>query len=225
VALLFSPDRAMERQARVGRARWFVIFAWACALLLGVALALRVDATSSTLRKLETSGQLQGMSDRQLADETRNAERLFEVSSIARGALGVPLQLGLACVAILGLTWFLRGRIKGSAVVPVAAATLLPGAIADVVDAVTALRQAALPLDAVVLAPRSLSAVLPLLGHPLVAPWIKLGNALDFFSLWAALMTAFAVAAAGRVPKRSAALGTLIAWVCYRLLTNVAAGG
>jgi hypothetical protein len=205
--------------------RWFLIFAWACALLLGAALAVRVDATAATLRKLETSGQLQGMSDRQLADETRNAERLFEVASLARGALGAPFQLGLACVAILGLIWFLRGRVKGSAVAPVAAVTLLPAAIADLVDAITALRHAALPLDAVVLAPRSLSAVLPLLGHPLMEPWIKLGNALDFYSLWAALLMAFGVAAAGQLPKSRAIPGTLIAWACYRLLTNVAAGG
>src|SRR6478609_779813 len=47
IALLFAPDRGMERQARVGRARWFFLFAWVCALLLATALALRVDAKSS----------------------------------------------------------------------------------------------------------------------------------------------------------------------------------
>jgi len=225
LALLVSPDRAMDRQARSGRARWFLLFAWLCSLLLGAALALRVDAGSSTLRKLETSGQLQTMSDRQLADETRNAERLFEVVSVARGAVGVPVQLGLACLALLGLAWFFRGRVRGSAVVPVAAATLLPGAIADLLDAVSAFRHAVLPPEGMPLAPRSLSALLPLLGRPLVDPWIKLGNALDFFSLWAAVMMAYGVVAAGQVPRRTALIGTLIAWVCWRLLTQVATGG
>jgi hypothetical protein len=58
-----------------------------------------------------------------------------------------------------------------------------------------------------------------------MGPWLKLGNALDFFSLWAALMMGYGVAAAGRVPRRTAVVGTVVVWVCYRLLTNVALGG
>lgn len=224
-ALLFAPDRGMERQARVGRALRFFLFAWLCALLLGAALAYRVDAKSSTLRKLEMSGQLQTMSDRQVADETHNAERVAVVTSIAKGVVGVPLSLGSTCVSVLALVWFLRGRIKGSAVVPVAAATLLPGAIANLLDAVSAFRHAALPPEGVPLAPRSLSAILPFFGHPLMGPWLKVGGALDFFSLWAAVMLAFGVAAVGQIPRRNALLGTLAAWVCYQLLTNVAMSG
>jgi hypothetical protein len=224
-AVLFAPDRGMERHARVGKARWFFLFAWVCSLLLGAALAYRVDARSSTLQKMEESGQLQGTSDRQIAEETTSAERVFQVSSLAKGATRVPVQLGLACVAILFLCWFFRGRVKGSAVVPVAAATLVPGGIANLVDAITALRRTMLPPEAVPLAPRTLSDVLGLVGHPLMPPVIKLGNALDFYSLWAALMLAFGVAAVGQVPRRTAAIGTLIAWICYRLLTNVATGG
>jgi hypothetical protein len=225
VALVFAPDRAMERQALGGRVLWLFLFAWLCSLLLGAALAWRVDARSSTLRKLDASGQLQTMSDRQVADETRNAERVAQVVSVAKGVVSAPLRLGLSSLALLAMIWFLRGRVKGSAVVPIAAATLLPGAIANLLDAVSAFRHAAIPPEGVPLSPRSLGALLPLLGHPLPEPWLKLGNALDFFSLWTAVMLAFGVAAAGRLSKRSALLGTLGAWVCYRLLTNVATGG
>jgi hypothetical protein len=171
------------------------------------------------------SGQLQTMSDRQVADETHNAERVAEDVSIAKGVVSVPVQLGAGSVALVGLVWFLRGRIKGSAVVPVAAATLLPGALADLLDAAIAFRHAAIPPDGVPLTPRSLGAILPLLGHPLDGPWLKLAGALDFFSLWAALMLAFGVAAVGQLPRRTALTGTLIAWVCYQLLTQVATKG
>lgn len=225
LALLFAPDRAMERQAKVGRARWFFLFAWLCSLLLAGALAYRVDARSSTLRKLEMSGQLQSMSDRQIADDTRGAERVFMVATLAKGAVGTPVSLGLACVSILTLCWFFRGRVKGSAVVPVAAATLIPGAIADLVDAATAIRHVVLPPEGVPLAPRSLGALAPLLGRPLPDPWLKLANALDFYSLWSALMLGYGVAAVGQVPRRTAIIGTLVAWICYRLLAKVAAGG
>jgi hypothetical protein len=225
LAVLFAPDRAMDRQARVGRARFYFLVAWAAAIVLGAALAARVDAASSTLRKLEMSGQLQSMSDRQIADEARNAERIFQVGSIAKGVLGVPFSLGLACLALLFLAWFLRGRVKGSAVVPVAATTMLPGAIANLLDAATAFRHAAMPPEGVPLAPRTLSALLALAGRPLMEPWVKLGEALDFFSLWAALLMGFGLAAAAQLPRRNAIIGTLIAWVCYRLLTHVAMGG
>ena len=224
-ALLFAPDRALPLQARVGHARWLFLFAWSCSLALAAALAIRVDAARSTLQALEASGQLKGMSDRQLADDTRSAERLFQVTRVAAGAVGVPLQLGLACVAILALCWFFRGRVKGSAVLPVAAATLLPGAIADAVSALAAFRHAAMPPEGVPLSPRTLGAVLTLVGHAPAGPWIKLSLALDFYSLWAALLMAFGVAAVGQVPRRTALVGTLIAWVCYRLLTQVAVGG
>jgi len=224
-ALLFAPDRAMGRQARVGRVLWILLAAWLCSLLLGAALAWRVDAKASTLRKLDMSGQLQTMSDRQVADETRSAERVAAVVSVTKGAMAVPLELGLASVSLLALCWFLHGRIKGGAVGPVAAATLLPGAIANLLDAISAFRHAAVPPEGVPLTPRSLSAILPALGHPLVAPWLKLGDALDFFSLWTAVMLAYGVAAVGQVPKRSALVATLCAWMCYRLLTHVATGG
>lgn len=223
-AVLFAPDRAMERQAKVGRARWFFLFAWLCSLLLAGALAYRVDARSSTLRRLEKSGELKTMSDRQIADETRRAERVFVVATVAKGAVGAPVRLGLTCVSILALCWFFRGRVKGSAVVPVAATVLTPTAIADLIDAVTAFRHATLPPEGAALAPRSLSAILMLLDRPLMPPWIKLGNALDFFSLWSAAMLAYGLVAVGQVPRRNAIIGTLMAWACYRLLTSVATG-
>src|SRR5262249_2241182 len=159
--------------------------------------------------------------DRQIADETHNAERVFAVVSVAKGALGAPLDLGLGCLAVLGLSWFLRGRTKGSAVAPVAAAALLPGAAANLLDAAYAYCQNALPPEGAALSPRSLSAILAIAGRPLVDPWIKFGNALDFFSLWAAVMMGFGVAAVGQVKPRSALAGTMVAWVCYRLLTQV----
>lgn len=223
--LLFAPDRGMVKQALVGRARWFFLFAWLCSILLGATLAYRVDARASTLRKLEEQGELANMSDRQIADETRNAERVSQVATIAKATVATPVQLGLACVSILALAWFFRGRIKGSAVVPCAAPTLLPGALANLIDAIAAFRHPVLPPEGVPLGPRTLGAALALLERPLMGPWLKLGNALDFYSLWAAVMLGFGVAAAGQVPRRTAVTGTLVAWICYRLLTNVATRG
>jgi hypothetical protein len=224
-ALLFAPDRGMEHQAKVGRAMGYVLFAWLAALLLAGVMAVRVDARASTLKKLDQNGQLQGMSDRQLADESKSAERVFQVATIAKGVASVPAELALASLAVISMSWFLRGRTKGSAVVPVAAATLAPNAIAKLLDAGVALRHALIPIDGVLLSPRTLAALLGLAGKPLGPPWLKLADALDFYSLWSAVMVGYGVAAVGSVPKRRALVGTLVAWVCYRLLTHVAASG
>src|SRR5262249_16008182 len=154
--LLFSPDRDMERQARAGRAVWFLLFAWLCAIALATVLAMRVDAHTITLAKMEESGQLQGASDRQIAEESRNAERVFQVASIAKATVGVPVNRGLACLAVLFLVWFFRGRVTGSAVVPVAASTLVPGSIANLIDAAAAYRHTMLPPEGLPLSPRTL---------------------------------------------------------------------
>ncbi|HVY45134.1 MAG TPA: hypothetical protein VHB21_04605 [Minicystis sp.] len=211
----------MPRQAAAGRARWFFLFAWVAAVLLGVALASRVDARAATLEKLDKSGQLQGMSERQIDDETKSAERVFEVVSVAKGVAAAPVQLGMYALAVVVLGWFARGRLRGSAVVPVAGAALLPGAVADALDAVAAFRHAAIPPAGVPLAPRTLAAVAAALGHPLAPPVGKLGDALDFFSLWGAILLGYGVAAAAQVPRRRALVVTLVGWAGFRLLTHV----
>ena len=225
VALLFAPDRGMARQAAAGRARWYFVFAWLASMLLGAALAYRIDARASTLQRLDKSEQLTSMSDRQVADETKSDERVFVVKTIAKRVVGPPFEFGMTCVALFAMSWFLRGRIKGSAVPPVAGAVLLPNALATLLDAASALRHAVVPPEGVPLSPRTVTDLLRLLGRAPHEPWFKLGNALDFFSLWSAVLFGFGLAAAAQLPKRRAITGALVAWVCYRLLTHVAAGG
>jgi hypothetical protein len=222
---LIAPDAGMERQAKVGTAGLAFLIALGCALFAAFAHASRVDARSATLQKLDQAGQLTSMSDRAIEDETNNAERVFQVVRVASGAAEAPLFLLLGGLAVVVLVWFLRGRVKGRAVFPVAAAALLPGAIGNLLDGITALRQASLPAGPAALAPRTVSAILLALGHPLSGAALKLGNVLDFFSLWAAVLMGFGVAAAGDVPVRRALIGTLCGWVCLRLLLAVAMGG
>jgi hypothetical protein len=222
---LVAPDAGMERQARVGTARLAFLIAFACAVLAGLAQAWRVDSREATLKKLEMTGQTQTMSDRQFDDETRNANRLYQVIRVGQGVVEAPILLGLGSLGVLFLIWFLRGKLKGRAVVPVAAAALLPGALANLLDAVSAWNHAVLPPQGAVLAPRNLSAIAASFGWIIPPPWVKLGNVFDFFSLWAAVLMGYGVAAAGEIPVRRALITTLLAWFCLRLLTQVASGG
>ena len=222
---LAAPEVGMERQARIGTARLAFLAAFVCALLSAFMQSSRIDARSSTLAKLDLGGKLAEMSEKQVDDEVKSDERLAQVKTIAGGVLKAPFSLGFGALSVVFLVWFLRGKIKGRAVVPVAAAALLPGAIASLLDAASAFGRTSLPAEHPVLAPRDLGAVLASLGHALTGPALKLATALDFFSLWGALLLGFGVAFTGDVPMRRALTGTLVAWVCWRLLTTVAAGG
>lgn len=222
---LAAPDAGMERQARIGGIRLPLLVATACALFAGGALALRVNASSATLKKLEQGGQLATMSERQIEDETRNAERLFTVVKVGGALFEAPIGLGLAALGTVLLGWFLKGRVRGSAVLPVAAATLLPQAIANALKGVATLRAPSIAPDGPALLPTNLADMAASLGHALEGPAVKLGVAFDLFSLWSALLLGYGVAAAAGVPVRRAVTGTLVAWLCWRLLTHVAVGG
>jgi hypothetical protein len=222
---LIAPVTGMERQAKLGGVKAALLVAAVASLLAGGAEAWRVDARASTLKKLQNEGALSNMSDRQIDEQTHTAERIYQVTRVGRAAVAAPFDLGLGCLAVLALAWFLKGRLKGSAVAPVAAAALLPGAIADALDAMTAFRHPVLPPESTLLSPRTVSALFELLGHPLVGAWSRLGNAFDVFSLWSALLLGCGVAAAASVPLRRALVGTMVAWLCFRLLTRVAPGG
>lgn len=223
---LIAPDAGMPRQAKAGGVRLALLLAMGCAIFAAGGSALRVDAREATLQQAEMTGQLQSMSDRQIEDDTRNAERVFLVKRLAWGLASAPVWLLATALATVLLGWFLKGRVVGRAVFPVAAATLLPGAVADLLDGVDALRHVSVPPNVFEpRVPRNVAQIAEALGHPLAGALSRLGGAVDLFSLWTALLLGYGVAAAANVPVRRALAGTLIAWVCWRLLTHVAAGG
>jgi hypothetical protein len=223
---LVAPELGMERVARVGRVRGPLLIALACALLSAGAGILRVDAKDVTLRAMDKEGQLQTSSDRQVEDATKSAERVYVVKRVASALVVPPLQLGLLCVAAFGLAWFLRGRAEGRAVPPVAAAALLPLAVANALEAVATFQHAAIAPDGPPSLPRNLADFwTALAGHAGAAPLMKLLSAFDVFSFWSALLLAFGLAAAAQLPRARALAGTLAAWLCLQLVTHVGMGG
>lgn len=222
---LVAPDVGMKQQALTGRVRHAFAVAWICSILAGAAAAYRVDTRRTTMQQLEKSGQVATMSDRQIDDEVKGAEKKFIVLTTGIKAVQPPFFLLLTALCLVTLGWFLRGKIQGKAVFPVAAAALLPGAIANLIDAVTIFRRPMISPDDASLIPRTVTDILAAVGHPLNGAFAKLGNVLDFYSLWTAILVGFGLAACTTVPTRRALIGTLVAWFCVRLLTNVAMGG
>jgi hypothetical protein len=223
---LVAPEVGMEQVARTGRVRGPLLIALACALLSAGAGIVRVDAKDATLREMDKAGELQTSSDRQVEDSTKSAERIYAVKRVAGALVVPPLQLGLLCVAIFGLAWFLRGRTEGRAVPPVAAAALLPLAVANFLEAIATYQHAAIAPDGSSPLPQTFADFwTAIAAYPGPAPLMKLLSAFDVFSFWSALLVGFGLAAAVQLPRRRALTGTLAAWLCLRLVTHVAMGG
>lgn len=222
---LVAPDLGMERVARLGRARWPLVFAMVCALSAGVAEAVRVDARASTLSTLEMGDQLKTMSDRQIDDQVKSDERAFVVKRVALSLVKAPGSFVSFLLALYALSWFLRGRASGRAMLAVAGVALLPGAVADLLSAgATLMHYSIEPVHAPFI-PRTLANLGAALSLPMNGPVSKLLKAVDFFSLWSALLLAFGLQTAATLPRSRALAGTLAAWVLWRLFTTVAVGG
>jgi Yip1 domain len=225
LAPLFFTDAAMELVAKQGRVLWPMLIAILCALALGGAEAYRVDAREATLREAEMSGQLKNMSDKQLEDNTKAAERKFIFFRVGWTAVKAPLTWLGSVVGLFALSWFLRGRNLKGAIPAVAAAALLPHALGDLIGAGAALLTQQLSPEHGPLVPRTLGAVLEAAGLSLGMAAGKLLSVVDFFSLWAALLLAFGLGPAANLPRRKAVVATLVAWLLWRLVTQVAFGG
>jgi hypothetical protein len=216
----------MERVARTGRVRWLLVVAMVCSLAAGVTAAWKVDAREATLAAIEKQGQIQTTSDQQIADQTKAAERTFIVMRVA-SALAMPaVDLALYCIGLFALARFLRGRATGRAIAAVSAAALLPTAFGNVLEAIAAATRKWIPPSFEPLVPRDLAALYAsFAGHPLMGAAGRLLSAIDVFSLWAAVLLAYGLVFAANLPRRRAVAGTLIGWLCFRLLTHVAMGG
>lgn len=225
VVALVLPDVGMPRVVSRGGVRGPLVVAMLCALLAGAAGAARVDARAETLQALDASGELKNSSDRQIDEATKSRERAFIVRRVGGAAVAAPVELLLYTGGLFLLSWFLRGRTEGRAMLPVAAAALLPGAVANLLEAMAAFRQVSIPSSSSSLLPRSVGALWLAAGAPLTGPATKILGAFDVFGLWSALLLGFGLAAAARLPPAKAVVAVLVGWGLWRLATQVATGG
>src|SRR5271169_4026724 len=110
--VLTDPANAVPAAIQGRRALWPVLLLCVATAFSGACFALRWNAAPSIIQGLETSGQLKGMPEADIADQIQQAQRLKLVTSIAGGlVLPALMVLGIALVLVL-LAWLL-GK-KGS---------------------------------------------------------------------------------------------------------------
>lgn len=181
------------------RALWPVLLLSVATAFGGACFALRWNAAPSIVRGLESSGQLKGMPEADIADQIQQAQRLKLVTSIAGGLL-VPalVVLGIA-VALALLAWLLGKKGSFNAFFTAAAVGMLPVALGRFLYGLMALVQTSLSEDrADTLLPSSLAAVF----HAQSPKLMRLLSSLDFFTLWAALLVGIGFAAVVGMRRR-----------------------
>jgi hypothetical protein len=188
---------------------------WVAPLLLlvlsvcasGTAFALRWNAASSVVQGLQMSGQLERMSESEIADEIQTSTRKALVGGIAKGVFVMPMLAVLLAALLWFCAWLFDTPAPFGRLLSVAAMALLPIALYHLIFTVCVLAQHELSLDRVgELVPSSL-AVLDGLSPKLK----RVLGAVDFFNLWMMLLLGLGFAAATGMRRGRALLlsGTL----------------
>lgn len=209
------------------------------------AIATRLDTARLVLPRLEAAGELAKASEREIAEQVEQAQRVAIVAGVAKGLLGVPAIALLAGVGLWMMTWLAGGRATFAESFTVICLALLPVAVAQGVTLAAALNQRVIAPRAVPhLVPSSLGAVLEAgvqgsaeavgkggpegRGAAAAAPghaWKPQARAsllglADFFHLWSALLLGLGFAAATRRARWQAVpLGLVLYFVTVAAVT------
>ena len=176
------------------------------------AFALRWDPAPDILQKLEMAGQLKGMPEAELTEQITTAGRLKLVTGIASGVFVTPLVvLGIALV--LGLVaWLLGRKAPFPALFSASAVGMLPIALQRALWGIVALWQLGITEErARHLLPSSVGAWVHA-GGPKLAGLL---DALDLFSLAAAVLIGLGFAAATGMRRRSGVWVGLVLFLAY----------
>jgi len=201
--VLTDPAEGVPAAIEARRALWPVVLLSVATAFAGACFAVRWNAAPSILQGLESSGQLKGMPEADIAEQIQQAERLKLVTGIAGGlVLPALMVLGIALVLAL-LAWLLGRKGPFNGFFTAAAVGMLPVALAKFLYGLMALVQSSVSEDrAGSLLPSSLAFVF----HPQSPKLMRLLSSLDLFHLWAALLVGIGFAAVVGMKRRQGLL-------------------
>lgn len=230
LAILF-PDRGVPREVAAGRYGVALLAIIVCAGLAAAAISARLDlrhevlAQNAGLRpKKELAADPKKV--REVKTDREIDEQVAHETAVKRVMLGLDAAIWKPMrVLFLALALFLLGRYVGGSPTmarSMSAASLvaLPGAIRSLVTAVAAWRQPAIgskDIDQLVSSAR----IPGLDGNPALT---QLLGGIDLFTLWSAVILGFALAAAGDLTPRRAAVTSAVGFVLYVLVTGAIMG-
>ncbi len=197
----------------VSERRWVVPLLW---LMItgaagGAAVAQRLDAAREVIPAMAEKGDLAKASEREVAEEVEQAERIALVAGVAKAVFGMPLAVLMMAVALKILAWLLGKKSEFGALFTSAALAMLPVALFYLLTAIIAFKQdVILPSQAGKLMVTSLQEFFP--GPPGRG---RVLAAVDFFNLWSAALLGLGFAASVKIPAWKGVLFGLLLYVLY----------
>lgn len=182
---LIDPAEAVP--ASVSGRRWALplIILVAAAVFSSLAVASRWDAAGSVLGDAAQSGELQKLTEQELADKVKQASRVKLVAGVAKAVFLMPLFVLLFAVAVKLAGWLINRSIRFADAFTVVAVALLPISLFHIVfGAVVLSTPLVSDAQALKLVPHHLGLVLDGLSPELA----RLASVVDFFNVWAALL-------------------------------------
>lgn len=217
-----DPVSAVPRA--VGERRWVVALLWLMmtSAAAGAAFADRLDAAKEVLPKLAEKGELAKASEREIAEEIEQTQRIALVLGVARATFGLPLAVLAIAVALKILAWLLGRKSAFGELFTAASIAMLPVALFHALETIIALRQD-------VIAPAQAGQLMISSLQPLFAPGRpgvgRVLGAIDFFSLWSAGLLGLGFAAATRLPAGRGVLLGLLLYLLYAAAVLVGLAG
>lgn len=171
----------------------------------GASFASRWDAAAEVIPQLERAGELQKMTEQELADKIQVSRRLRLVAGIAKGVFLPPVALLLIALVLELSAWLFGKQTSFSKFFSVASLSLLPVALFHLLFGLCALRQFSVT-DAQIpyILPSSLAAAFPGLGPV----FQRMLSGIDLFNIWSAVLLGLGFSSASGMQRgRAIALG------------------
>ncbi len=205
---LVDPLVAVPRA--VARRHWVVAVLLLAVLTAaaGATVGARLDTARLVIPKLQGSGELLKVSEREVSEKIEEAQRVAIVAGVAKGLLAMPLGVLLLAVALKVTAWLVGRKALFVELFTAAALAMLPVALFHGLEVLAALRLDLItPAMAEALVPSSLTAVLEPPGPRLA----RVYGAVDLVNVWAALVLGLGFSAASKWhPGKGAALGLFL---------------
>lgn len=210
--VVVDPVESVPTAVASRRWLWPLLILCLTSAFSGVAFASRFDAQAAVLSSLAQTGELETITDHDLAEKIVRSQHLAVVSGVAKGVFVMPFFVFLIAAAVKFASWLIGRKTKFVQLFTGVSVAFLPIALANLLFGICALAQLSIPLEAAkTLLPSSLGALIHV-HSPKVG---RLLAGVDFFNLWTVGLLGLGYAEASGMKKGRALIFVLILYVCF----------
>lgn len=213
--VFLDPLDATRAAVEAHRWVWPTLFLVLCVCASTTTYALRWDANAEVVQQLQSAGQLDRMTESELAEAIQAAPRKTLVLGVLAGVVGRPLQTLLITAILWVCAWLFDRKAAFGRLLTAVALAMLPVALYHLIYTLCMLAQPALlsAARAQELVPSSLAAL-----QGLSPKMERVLRGVDFFNLWSVGLLGLGFSAATGMSRGRA---VVLCFVLYAMFVGV----